>query len=98
MTKSDIVDAITRQSGLKKKEVLYIIDNFLEKVKESAARGERIEIRGFGTFYRTEKKPRVVFSPIAGKSINVPAKVSLAFKASKATEQEVVCEIESKGA
>ncbi len=83
MTKSDIVDRLTRQSGLKKKEVLYIVDNFIEKIKECALKGEKIEIRGFGTFYKSEKKARKVFSPIAGKDIEVPAKTTLAFRASK---------------
>ncbi|MBN1495435.1 MAG: integration host factor subunit beta [Spirochaetes bacterium] len=86
MTKSEIVDRITMQSGLRKKEVLYIVDNFIDKVKESALRGDRVEIRGFGTFYRAEKKARTVFSPIAGKDIDVPAKTTIAFRASKITE------------
>jgi nucleoid DNA-binding protein len=92
MTKSDIVDRITRQSGLKKKEVLYIVDNFLEKVKESALKGDRVEIRGFGTFYKTEKKARKVFSPIAGKDVDVPAKTAIAFRASKNTGKELIAE------
>ena len=89
MTKSDIVDRITRQSGMKKKEVLYIIDNFIEKVLESANRGERIEIRGFGTFYQAEKKSREVYSPIAGKKIQIPAKKTIIFRPSKATERQL---------
>ena len=83
MTKSDIVDRLTRQSGLKKKEVTYIVDNFIEKIKETALKGEKIEIRGFGTFYKSEKKARKLFSPIAGKDIDVPAKTTIAFRASK---------------
>jgi nucleoid DNA-binding protein len=88
MTKSDIIDSITRQSGLKRKEVIYIIDNFIDKIKEEIVKGEKIEIRGFGTFYQAQKKARKVFSPIAGKKIDVPAKNSLAFKASKINEIE----------
>jgi DNA-binding protein HU-beta len=83
MTKSDIVDRLTRQSGLKKKEVTYIVDNFIEKIRETALKGEKIEIRGFGTFYKSEKKARKLFSPIAGKDIDVPAKTAIAFRASK---------------
>ncbi|OHD65817.1 MAG: hypothetical protein A2176_02030 [Spirochaetes bacterium RBG_13_51_14] len=88
MTKTDIIDRLTRQSGLKKKEVLYIIDNFIEKIKESALKGDKIEIRGFGTFYKAEKKARKVFSPIVGKNIDVPARTTIAFRASKITEQK----------
>ncbi len=89
MTKSEIVDRLTLQSGLRKKEVLYIVDNFIEKVKESALKGDRVEIRGFGTFYRADKKARKVFSPIAGKDIDVPAKTTIAFRASKITETKI---------
>jgi nucleoid DNA-binding protein len=88
MTKSDIVDRISLQCGMSKKEVLYIVDTFIEKVKESAIRGDRVEIRGFGTFYRSEKKARTVFSPIAGKEVDVPARTSLAFRPSKITRKK----------
>ncbi len=88
MTKTEIVERLTIQSGMKKKEVQYIVDNFLNKILESAYAGEKVEIRGFGTFYQAEKKARMVYSPIAGKKISVPAKTALGFKASKATEHE----------
>lgn len=89
MTKSEIVERLTVQSGLKKKEVLYIVDNFIEKIIDSSANGEKVEIRGFGTFYLVNKKARKVYSPIAGKKIDVPAKVSIGFRASKAIEREL---------
>jgi DNA-binding protein HU-beta len=89
MTKSDIVDRLTRQSGLKKKEVTYIVDNFIEKIRETALKGEKIEIRGFGTFYKSEKKARKLFSPIAGKDIDVPAKTTIAFRASKINNKNI---------
>jgi DNA-binding protein HU-beta len=89
LTKSEIVQRLTAQSGLRKKEVLYIVDNFIEKIIESATAGEKVEIRGFGTFYQVNKKARKVFSNIAGKKIDVPAKVSVGFKPSKAIEREI---------
>ncbi|HOO72818.1 MAG TPA: HU family DNA-binding protein [Spirochaetota bacterium] len=94
MTKSEIVERITRQSGMKRKEVLYIIDNFLDKIKESIDNGEKVEIRGFGTFHPADKKARKIYSPIAEKEIAVPAKTTMAFKPSKSTERE----LEPKGA
>lgn len=89
MTKTDIVELLTRESGLKKKEVQYIIDNFIEKVKDSLYRDERVEIRGFGSFYPLEKKARMVFSPIADKKVDVPAKKTIAFRASKSVETQM---------
>jgi nucleoid DNA-binding protein len=89
LTKAQIIDELTRQSGLKKKEVTYIIENFLDKILEAVAQGERIEMRGFGTFYPVEKKSRTVYSPIAKKEIEVPPKRGVGFKPSKATETEI---------
>jgi nucleoid DNA-binding protein len=90
MTKSDIVDRLTRQSGMKKKEVLYIVDNFIEKIIESTLKGDKVEIRGFGTFYQAEKKARRVFSPILGKNIEVPHKTGIAFRPSKIMKKELI--------
>ena len=89
MTKSDLVESLTRQSGMKRKEILFIVDNFIDKIIECTAKGDKVEIRGFGTFYQTEKKARMVFSPIAGKNIKVPQKTCIGFRASKITKKEL---------
>ena len=89
MTKSEIVERLIRQSGLRRKDVQYIVDNFLDKIKESVAEGDKVEIRGFGVFFQTEKKARSIYSPIAQKVVEVPAKNSIGFKASKAVEKEL---------
>ena len=88
MTKSEIVEKLRRKSGINKKEILYIIDNFLDSIVESVQKGEKVEMRGFGTFYRAKRKERKVYSPIAGKKIDVPEKAIIAFRASKALEME----------
>ena len=87
MTKTDIVDRLTGRSGLMKKEVAFIVDNFIDRIKETVLQGEQVEIRGVGTFYLAEKKARTVFSPIAGKKIDVPAKRVIAFRPSKSNER-----------
>ena len=89
MTKYEIVDILTRQSGLKKREVLYIIDNFLDIILKSLDADDRVELRGFGTFNRVDRKSRKVFSPIAGRNLDVPARSVISFRASKSTEKEV---------
>ena len=86
MTKSQIVNEISLQKGLRKKEVLEIVDSFLDEIKKSVDRDEQVEIRGFGTFYRAFKKSRKVHSPIAGRVLDVPSKSILAFRGSKSTE------------
>lgn len=86
MTKSEIVQKLCRRSGIHKREVRYVIDNFLDAILESVQNGEKVELRGFGVFYLAKRKERKVYSPIAGKKIDVPEKDIVAFKASKSTE------------
>jgi DNA-binding protein HU-beta len=90
LTKTGIINEISLNSRLTKREILNIVDMFLEKVKESADRDEQVEIRGFGTFYRASKKARKVHSPIAGRVLEVPEKTILAFRGSKETEKETI--------
>lgn len=89
MTKHEIVDQLTRQSGMKRREVGYIVDNFLELILKNLDTENRIELRGFGTFSRVLRKERRVYSPIAGRNLDVPARLVLSFKPSKSTEKEV---------
>lgn len=84
MTKYEIIDKLTRSSGLKKKDVAFVVDNFLDLIIKSVSEGKKIEIRGFGAFYKSKRKERKVFSPIAGKEVTVPAEDVLNFKPSKA--------------
>lgn len=83
MTKHEIADQISRQSGFAKKKVVVIINSFIEKIQEGALNGEKITIRGFGCFYRFEEKPRSLYSPISGKELSIPAKTGIAFRPSK---------------
>jgi integration host factor subunit beta len=89
LTKQGIIDRLVKQSGFKKREIDYIIDNFLNYIVKSVDNGEKVEIRGFGSFCRVERKGRKVYSPIAKKHIDLPAKSVMAFKASKNTNKGI---------
>ncbi|HMB19578.1 MAG: HU family DNA-binding protein [Spirochaetota bacterium] len=89
MTKIEIIDKITRQSGLPRRKVQYIVDNFLDAIIESVDKGEKVEIRGFGVFQRNEKKERNVYSPIARRTVDVPARSVLSFKPSRSTDRDI---------
>ena len=61
MRKNDIVDIIwNKVENLNKKDVAEVVDMFLSVVSQKVTEGERIELRKFGTFYRTEKKSRKI--------------------------------------
>ncbi len=87
MTKQKIIENLVQKSGIQRNVVRYIVDNFLQQIIESCERGEKVEIRGFGTFTRCSRKGRNVFSPIAGKKLTLPPKKVISFKASKMTEE-----------
>ncbi|MCP4762488.1 MAG: HU family DNA-binding protein [archaeon] len=88
-TKNEIIDELTNLSGLKRKNVAFIIDNFLDLILNSISNNEKVELRGFGSFYKTHKKERKIYSPIAGREVDVPAEAVLTFKASKVTKKKI---------
>jgi DNA-binding protein HU-beta len=89
LTKTDIIRELTIKSGLKGNDIAKVVDGFLEKIIEITDFNEQVEIRGFGTFYRVEKKERTINSHITGKKVQVPAKTVIGFKASKSTEKVI---------
>lgn len=60
MTKADIVNEISKSTGIDKANVLETIEKFMETVKESLSHGENVYLRGFGSFItkvRSERLP-----------------------------------------
>lgn len=89
MRKNDIVDIIWNKiEDLKKKDIAEVVDVFLSVVSGKVLEGEKIELRKFGTFYRSEKKSRKIYSPIAKKTIDVPARFSIMFKESRYQDEK----------
>ena len=91
MTKADLVEQVAEAigPGLTKKECALVIDGFLNAVKQALARGNGIEIRGFGTFKVRHRKARVARNPRTGEPVHVPAGVSPVFKPSKHLRAQV---------
>ncbi len=87
MTKYEIIRKLACLSGLRQKDVLFVLDNFLDLIIKSVGNDEKVDLRGFGSFYRVLKKERKLFSPIAGKEVLAPAQAVLNFKASKITKK-----------
>lgn len=82
MTKAEIVNEISLKTGADRKEVLQIVESFMDNVKISLANGENVYLRGFGSFivkHRAEKVARNINKNI---SVVVPAHDVPAFKPS----------------
>lgn len=89
MRKNEIADIIARESSLTKKDVLQTINRFLSIVKETVIDGDKVELRGFGTFFLSEKNSRQIYSPIADKNIDVPPKAVINFKPGKSARMSI---------
>ena len=81
--KGELAKRIAKKTERTKKEAEMFLNAFVEVVTEALTKGEKVEIRGFGTFMMKERAPRIARNPRTGKKIKVPAKLSPAFKPGK---------------
>ncbi len=83
MTKAHLVDNVAKNSGLTKKDAEVVVETVLESIEEALKSGERVELRGFGSFRLRERKPRIGRNPKTGETVQVPAKKVPYFKLGK---------------
>jgi len=80
MIKADIVRQIARQSNLKDKEALAVVDHILESMRDVIAAKGRLEIRNFGVFQIKSRKPRIGRNPKDKKAYPIPPRSVITFK------------------
>ena len=83
MTKADLIDEVTRLAELTRKDSEIIVETIFDSIVRSLRTGDKIEIRGFGSFRTRQRKPRVGRNPKTGDRVEVPAKKIPFFKPSK---------------
>ena len=83
MTKADLIDEVSRLTELTRKDSEVIVETIFESVVRSLRAGDKIEIRGFGSFRTRQRKPRLGRNPKTGDRVEVPAKKIPFFKPSK---------------
>lgn len=83
MTKADLIDEVSRVVEMTRKDSEVIVDAIFESVVRSLRAGEKIEIRGFGSFRTRERRARVGRNPKTGARVEVPPKRIPYFKPSK---------------
>lgn len=90
MTKSELIEVLARrQSQLAYKDVELAVKTILEHMSGTLANGERIEIRGFGSFSLHYRPPRVGRNPKSGDPVSLPAKHVPHFKPGKQMRERV---------
>ncbi len=90
MTKSELIERIAeRQDQLSAKDVELAVKLMLEYMSKVLASGERIEVRGFGSFSLHYRAPRVGRNPKTGESVELPGKYVPHFKPGKEMRDRV---------
>ena len=83
MTKADLVEEVTQLGDLTRRDGEMIVDTIFDSVIHALRSGDKIEIRGFGSFRIRQRKPRTGRNPKTGAKVDVPAKRVPYFKPSK---------------
>jgi integration host factor subunit beta len=83
MTKADLVDKVTALGDLTRRDGEVIVDTLFESVIGALKSGDKIEIRGFGSFRTRQRNARTGRNPKTGAKVDVPAKRVPYFKPSK---------------
>jgi len=83
MTKAELVDGVTASGDLTRRDGEVIVDTFFEGVIDAIRNGDKVEIRGFGSFRIRQRNARTGRNPKTGAKVEVPAKRVPYFKPSK---------------
>ncbi len=90
ITKSDLIEKIlTKIPQLSSKDVELSVKTLIDKVIDSLAKGDRTEVRGFGSFSVHYRKPRIGRNPKTGDSVSLPGKNAAHFKPGKVLRNKI---------
>jgi integration host factor subunit beta len=92
MIKSELVRTLADQHRhLHQRDIETIVNAILGTIRDALARGDRVELRGFGTFAVKKRDARAGRNPRTGDCVSVPGKVVLVFRTAKELHQRLNC-------
>ena len=89
MNKTELIEAMSKQTGLSKKDADAAVKAFTEVVTKELKKGEKVTLIGFGTFEVAKRAARTGKNPQTGESIKIKACKAPKFKAGKALKDAV---------
>jgi integration host factor subunit beta len=90
MTKAQLIERVSEQTpSLTKHQTEVVVNAIFNSIKDALSRGDKIEIRGFGSFRLRQRRMRDGRNPKTGASVSVPAKKVPFFKAGKELKELV---------
>lgn len=91
MTKSKLIEKISESNpNLTKREVEFIVNNVFSNIKNALSNGEKVEIRGFGSFKVRDKNAKIGRNPKTGEQVEVPPKKVPYFKPGKEIKETLL--------
>lgn len=89
MNKSELVNAMSEETNLTKKDVEAVLNSFVNVVSGALENKDKVQLVGFGTFETRERAERKGKNPQTGEELKIPACTAPAFKAGKALKDRV---------
>ena len=89
MNKTELVDAIAKETGLTKKDAGNALDAITETVSKALKKKDKVQLVGFGSFETSKRAARTGKNPQTGEAIKIPAAVVPKFKPGKALKDAV---------
>ena len=89
MNKSELISVVAETAGLTKKDTEKVVNAVFDGISEALAKGDKVQVIGFGTFDVRERKAREGRNPATGDTITIPAVKVPVFKAGKALKDTV---------
>ena len=89
MTKAELIARVATQLALTKTQTERIVDMFFRSIVDALQRGDKVELRGVGSFRARHRPPRVGRNPKSGDAVSIPAKRVPFFKAGKELRERV---------
>jgi integration host factor subunit beta len=90
MTKSELIEQLSFKNGLlSKKESELVVNTVLDSIRNALVGGERVEIRGFGSFTVRTRDAREARNPKSGEVVKIPIKKTAFFKTGKELRERV---------
>jgi nucleoid DNA-binding protein len=83
MTKTELIDALAKETGLNRKEGAAFLEAYIKITQETLKQGDEIKLVGFGTFKVAERAARTGRNPKSGETIQIKAAKVPTFKAGK---------------
>ncbi len=89
MNKTDLINLTAEHSGMTKKDTERCLNAAIDLITASLAKGEKVQLSGFGTFETKDRGARMGRNPHTNESVEIPATRVPSFKASKALKDNV---------